>query len=113
MALSGRMVSACGSAVNRTIFCVMKVFVTFTGPLRHAGPTELVVPEGTTLADVCRRLADAAADEVRRHLLTVDGAIEPSLLVAVNGMGVPPEERAGRLLGDGDELLLMPPIAGG
>jgi len=91
----------------------MRVFVTFTGPLRHAGPVEMAVPEGTTLADVCRRLADAAADEVRRHLLTVDGEIEPSLLVAVNGTGVPPEERAGRLLGDGDDVLLMPPIAGG
>lgn len=91
----------------------MQIFVTFTGPLRQAGPAELAVPEGATLTDVCRRLADAAPGEVRRHLLTVDGDIEPSLLVAVNGMGVPPEERAGRLLVDGDDLLIMPPIAGG
>jgi sulfur carrier protein ThiS len=33
--------------------------------------------------------------------------------VAVNGVGVPPEDRPGRVLVDGDELLLMPPIAGG
>ena len=91
----------------------MQIFVTFTGPLRQAGPVELAVPEGTTLADVCHRLADAAADDVRRHLLTVDGKIEPSLLLAVNGMGVPPEARAGRLLVDGDDVLIMPPIAGG
>ncbi|MCE2725626.1 MAG: MoaD/ThiS family protein [Planctomycetaceae bacterium] len=91
----------------------MRIFVTFTGPLRDAGPVEMAVPEGTTLVDVCRGLAHAAADEVRRHLLTVDGEIEPSLLVAVNSMGVPPEERAGRLLVDGDDVLLMPPIAGG
>jgi len=91
----------------------MQIFITFTGPLRHAGPAQLAVPEGTTLADVCRRLADAAAGDVRRHLLTVDGEIEPSLLVAVNGMGVPPEERSCRLLVEGDDVLLMPPIAGG
>lgn len=91
----------------------MQIFVTFTGPLRQAGPAELDFPEGTTLADVCRRLADAAAGEVRRHLLTVDGELEPSLLVAVNGTGVPPDERARRLLVDGDDVLLMPPIAGG
>lgn len=91
----------------------MRIFVTLTGPLRQAGPTELDVPEGTTLTDVCRRLADAAAGDVRRHLLTVDGEIEPSLLVAVNGVGVPPEERSSRRLVDGDDVLLMPPIAGG
>jgi sulfur carrier protein ThiS len=91
----------------------MQIFVTLTGPLRQSGPAELTVPVGTTLADVCHRLADAAAGEVRRHLLTVDGEIEPSLLVAVNGMGVPPEERSRRLLVDGDDVLIMPPIAGG
>ncbi len=91
----------------------MGIFVTFTGPLRQAGSAKLAVPEGTTLTDVCRRLADTAAGDVRRHLLTADGEIEPSLLVAVNGVGVPPEERSSRLLVDGDDVLLMPPIAGG
>jgi sulfur carrier protein ThiS len=91
----------------------MQIFVTFTGPLRHAGPAALDVPEGTTLADACRHVAGGAAGDVRRQLLTIDGAVEPSLLVAVNGVGVPPEDRPGRVLVHGDELLLMPPIAGG
>ena len=91
----------------------MQIFITFTGPLRQAGSAAVDVPEGTTLADACRRLADTAADDVRRHLLTAEGDVEPSLLVAVNGAGVPPEERSRRRLVDGDDLLLMPPIAGG
>ena len=91
----------------------MQIFVTFTGPLRQAGPAALDLPEGTTLADACRRLAAAAGGAERRHLLTADGTVEPSLLVAVNGIGVPPEDRPRRVLVDGDDLLLMPPIAGG
>ncbi|MBM4021415.1 MAG: MoaD/ThiS family protein [Planctomycetes bacterium] len=91
----------------------MRIFITFTGPLRDQGPGTLNVPEGTTLAAVCRQLAAHAAADVRRHLLTAEGGIEPTLLVAVNGVGLALEARARRILADGDELLLMPPIAGG
>ena len=34
-------------------------------------------------------------------------------LVLVNGLYVPPEERAARVLGDNDELAVWPPVAGG
>jgi len=39
----------------------MQIVFTFTGPLRNAGPVEMSVPAGTTLASMCRLLADAAA----------------------------------------------------
>lgn len=91
----------------------MQIVVTFTGPLRTAGPVELSVSEGTTLAGICRLLADTAAGDVRRHLLSAAGGLEPTLLVAVNGVGVPLEERPRRILLDGDDVLIMPPVAGG
>ena len=34
-------------------------------------------------------------------------------LVLVNGVYIPPAERAGRGLNDGDQLAIWPPIAGG
>jgi sulfur carrier protein ThiS len=42
-------------------------------------------------------------------------ALPPRLthLVLVNGVFIPPEERAGSLLKDGDTLAVWPPIAGG
>jgi len=42
-------------------------------------------------------------------------ALPPRLvhLVLVNGVFVPPAERAGRALHDGDVLAIWPPIAGG
>lgn len=38
---------------------------------------------------------------------------ESCFLVLVNGIFVPPEERASRAMRDGDALAIWPPIAGG
>ncbi|HQR50603.1 MAG TPA: MoaD/ThiS family protein [Methylophilaceae bacterium] len=59
---------------------------------------ELEVPEGTTPADLAERYQ-----------------LPPRLvhLVLVNGHYVPPENRAGTALVEGDVLAIWPPIAGG
>jgi sulfur carrier protein ThiS len=58
----------------------------------------LDVPAGTTVADV---IARQNLPEKSVHL------------VLVNGVYVPPEQRGGRVLAEGEELAIWPPIAGG
>ena len=66
------------------------------------GPTgneaDMEVDEGATIAGVIGRLA----------LPT-----ELCHLVLVNGLFIPPTERAGHVLVEGDHLAVWPPVAGG
>lgn len=69
------------------------------------------LPAGSKNNRVDVEVAEAAAvDAVLRPF-----SLPPRLthLVLVNGVFVPPEERATTLLGEGDTLAVWPPIAGG
>lgn len=66
-----------------------------SGPVKNRA--EIDVPSGSTISDVMKRL----------------GFPEGSYLVTLNGMAVPTAERAGRELGGGDNLAVMPPLKGG
>jgi len=59
---------------------------------------ELELPAGTTIAQVIERFGLPASS---------------CKLVLVNGVFVPPAERASRILEDGETLAIWPPIAGG
>ena len=65
---------------------------------RRTHRAELDLPPGTTVSEV-----------IGQHNLP------PKMchLVLVNGVFVPPGERAARALAEGDELAIWPPIAGG
>ncbi|WP_126444577.1 MoaD/ThiS family protein [Sulfuricystis multivorans] len=65
---------------------------------RAKNALEIELPEGTTIAQVIERFALPAAS---------------CKLVLVDGVFVPPAERASRTLKDGETLAIWPPIAGG
>ena len=67
-------------------------------PDAHLNQVRLELPDDSTIAHVIERYR-----------------LPPKLthLVLVNGVFVPPSERAGTRLRDGDHLAIWPPIAGG
>lgn len=94
----------------------MNVAVELTGPLRTAfGQTEMVVmlAEGATIAALADALGAQCDEAARPHLLTTNGDLQPSLLIAINGTAQPSRQAARQVLCDGDRVVLLPPIAGG
>lgn len=93
----------------------LTITVALTGQLRQAAPalTSIVVPAGTALDDALAHVAEQGGSALLRQLRRSDGRMEPTVIVVVNGRVVGAAERGGLVLSDGDEILLMPPIAGG
>ena len=63
----------------------------------HLNQQRVQLPEGATLATLIASLQDPPA----------------ALATAVNGDFVPREQRAGRVLRDGDQVMTFQPITGG
>ncbi|MBM4000542.1 MAG: MoaD/ThiS family protein [Planctomycetes bacterium] len=94
----------------------MKVRVEYMGPLRTAADCSgelMEINDGSSIAELVARIAARGGADAARHLLSPDGSMIPSLLIAVNGTAAPLAAAHHDILRDGDTVLLMPPIAGG
>ena len=81
-------------------------------PLRGCHEEFVELPDGSKVNELLVYLSQQQPD-VASHLLTAAGDVRPSLLVAINGAAVAPQDAPRVALADGDVVTLLPPIAGG
>ena len=91
----------------------MSVRVRIPTPLRPlVGGRAQVTTSGATIADVIGALA-AEAPELRTQLLSEDGKLRSFVNLYLNGEDVRSRSGLETALADGDELPIVPAIAGG
>ena len=91
----------------------MSVRVRIPTPLRPlTGGRSQVTTSGTTVAEVIGALA-AEAPELRAQLLSEDGRLRSFVNLYLNGEDVRSRSGLDTALADGDEIAIVPAIAGG
>jgi molybdopterin converting factor small subunit len=88
----------------------MRAFAQF-GELFGA-ETSLEVSENSTIPETLHRFCDGS-EEKRQALFDENGAIHPYIILVRNRVRVERDELEVLRLGEGDELALLPPVAGG
>jgi molybdopterin converting factor small subunit len=72
------------------------------------------LPEGASVADLLSRLAETYGGAVAAHLTApVDAGAHPPLRVMVNGRDIGVLADRATVLAEGDDVLVLTPIAGG
>jgi molybdopterin converting factor small subunit len=92
----------------------MRVTVRVSGQMRAllgAASLEISLPEGASVLDAVQQLAEGKHANVRATLLTDDGDIQRTLVVAVGSDQV--TDATTQLLRDGDTVTILHPISGG
>lgn len=92
----------------------MQVTIQYSGQLKLAvghGEERLELPEGATLDDLVRALAQRHDNGTRRFFVNDAGHAQPTLMLVVNNRQVPAGTR--QVLADGDEIVILQPISGG
>lgn len=92
----------------------MQVTIQYSGQLKLAvgrADERLELPEGATLDDLVRALAERHDNGARRFFVDEAGEMQPTLMLVVNNRQVPAGTR--QTLADGDEVMLLQPISGG
>ena len=92
----------------------MRITIAYSAQLKQAAGTEAEVVDtggGASVRDVLTAAAQRHGEPLRSLLLDGQGALRGSLLICVGDRQV--SSPAGVVLKDGDEVLLLAPIAGG
>lgn len=82
--------------------------------LMRKGDFDVELPQGASIEDLLARLAATYGGEVAAHLTApIDRAAHPPLRVMVNGRDIGVLDDRHTVLADGDDVLVLTPIAGG
>lgn len=73
---------------------------------------EIEFPENASITNYIEEIL-RRYPEAKRYLLSEDGMLRDGINIAVNGNVVPRSRYDQILLKDGDEVVILPPIAGG
>jgi molybdopterin synthase sulfur carrier subunit len=92
----------------------MKVRVRFFAQFRElfGGDAMLDLPEETSVLGAVRQLA-LQAEEGKKALFEESGELREYIVLMRNGKRIETDEAGEILLGDGDEIAVFPPVAGG
>jgi molybdopterin converting factor small subunit len=91
----------------------MMVTIQYLAQMRHAAGTtseQVETAEGSAARHLVETLATVRGDPLRAALLTPEGTLRPSVLLFVADRQVGADDVA---LHDGDEIVVLSPIAGG
>jgi molybdopterin converting factor small subunit len=96
---------------------VITVHVRTIGLLRslmRAGEFDVELPEGASVEELLARLAATYGGQVAAHLTApVEAGSHPPLRVMVGGRDIGVLDDRRTILADGDDVLVLTPIAGG
>lgn len=79
------------------------------------GEIEIPVPKGSSVKEVVAELAGTWGEALKKSLLESDNpvTIHPYIRLMVNGRDIAFLGGMDTVLEDGDEILILPPVAGG
>jgi molybdopterin converting factor small subunit len=94
----------------------VKMSVHLESQLKHVAGASIVrleLPEGSSVRDAVRALTEKFGSVLADRLLETDGSLRRSILMFVNNQPLRHDAAESSSVRENDELLLLPPIAGG
>jgi molybdopterin converting factor small subunit len=82
--------------------------------LLGSGEMKVCLPQGSSIKDLLFRLVEMGGDELTSHLFQpgTDQCL-PHIVIMVYGRSIQPLNLSITILHDGDQVFLLPPVAGG
>ncbi|MCS7125359.1 MAG: MoaD/ThiS family protein [Aigarchaeota archaeon] len=92
---------------------VVKAFATIREALGETGRINIEVSEGTNIKSLIELLSQRYGERFTREVLDNNGLLKKTIKIFVNGRDIDFLNGLSTTIKDGDEIALIPPVAGG